>query len=191
MGVFHKLSSKFNADDLLGHVVLLGGIGWNEITEQLLEMARLPVRQIEDPDIPTGEIFVVNHDGAEKRYLPKWSADGGQLREDVGLIARRANPVNSNRTLTICNGIHSRGVLGAVRALTDMQSRESQLRETNEEYITQNFEDTSNFAILMRVLIVDGRTMTPDFKNSDNILYQWPSERVRRHQDTPSGNGNG
>ena len=28
-GVFHKLASEVRADDLSGHVVLLGGIGWN------------------------------------------------------------------------------------------------------------------------------------------------------------------
>ena len=175
MGVFYKLSSQFDRDDLSGHVVLLGGIGWNEITEQLLEMSRLPVRQIEDPNIRTGEIFVVDFDDGERRYLPKWSVDGSKLIEDVGLIARRANPLNSHRTLTICNGIHSRGVLGAVRALADMQSRESQLRESNEEYLAENFEDISNFAILMRVPVIEGRTMTPDFHNTNNILYRWSS----------------
>ena len=165
--VFYKLSSQFDADDLSGHVVLLGGIGWNEITEQLLDMSHLPVRQIADPDILTGEIFVVDSGGEEKRHLPKWTADGSKLIEDVGLIARRVNPLNSNRTLTICDGIHSRGVLGAVRALTDMRSRESLLREFNEKYIAENFKDTSNFGILMRVPVVEGRAMTPDFRNSD------------------------
>jgi hypothetical protein len=170
MQVFFKTSPKVAPDDLVGHVVLLGGIIWNEITEQLLEMLHLPVRQIEDPNVPTGEIFVVSSGTEEKKYLPKWTADGTKLVEDVGLIARRVNPLNSNRTLTVCNGIHSRGVLGAVRALADMQ-----LRESNETYIADNFADTSNFAILMRVPVIDGRTMTPDFHKSDNILYRWYS----------------
>ena len=68
------------------------------------------------------------------------------LAEDVGLLARVPNPLNSSRTLTICNGIHSRGVYGAVRSLTD-----AQLRESNERYISANFGDSGSFAILMSV----------------------------------------
>ena len=173
MQVFFKAAPKVAPDDLSGHVVLLGGFVWNEITEQLLEMSHLPVRQIKDPSVTTGEIFVVDSDDEEKKYLPEWTAGGKKLKEDVGLIARRVNPLNSNRTLTICNGIHSRGVLGAVRALADMQLRE--LRESNDTHIAESFADTSDFAILMRVPVIDGRTITPDFRNSDNILYQWPS----------------
>jgi hypothetical protein len=97
------------------------------------------VRQIEDPKILAGEIFAVDRDGKEERYLPKWTLEG-ELEEDVGLIVRRTNPLNSNRSLTICNGIHSRGVLGAVRTLTNVR-----LRESNETYIVRNFEDTKNF----------------------------------------------
>jgi hypothetical protein len=168
MGVFRRLSSRFEPEDLSSHVVLIGGIGWNKLTEPILKKSRLPVRQIEDPSIRTGEIFAVDRDGREERHLPKWTAEG-ELEEDVGLIVRRTNPLNSNRSLTICNGVHSRGVLGAVRTLTDVQ-----LRESNEAYIVRNFEDIKNFAILMRVSIIEGRTMTPDFNDDDCILYRWP-----------------
>lgn len=169
MDVFFKLSSRFSPDDLSGHVVLLGGIGWNEITQRLSEMTNLPVRQVEDPSITSGEIFVVDRGGAQERYLPEWAGDG-TLVQDVGLIARTPNPLNSNRSLTICNGIHSRGVLGAVRTLTD-----ARLRDSNERYIAENFSDPSNFAILMRVEVIGGKTMTPDFHRSDCVLYGWPA----------------
>jgi hypothetical protein len=59
--------------------------------------------------------------------------------EDVGLLARMPNPLNSNRTITMCNGIHSRGVLGAVRTLTD-----ARLRESNEQYIARAFRKSSS-----------------------------------------------
>ena len=42
-------------------------------------------------------------------------AEPGVLLEDVAMLARLPNPFNALRTLTYCNGIHSRGVLGAVR----------------------------------------------------------------------------
>jgi hypothetical protein len=168
MDVFYKLSSKVIPNDMSSHVVILGGIAWNDKTERLSEMASLPVRQIEDPAVQTGEIFVLERNGSKERFLPKWKNDGRTLVEDVGLIVRAPNPLNSNRSLTICNGIHSRGVLGAVRALTD-----GRLRDYNEDYIVRNFADPSNFAILMRVSVIDGQAMTPDFRKPDCVLYQW------------------
>jgi hypothetical protein len=169
--VFFKLSSRVVPDDLSGHVALLGGIAWNDKTQRLSEMTNLPVRQIEDSDAcSTGEIFVLERDAREEEiFLPKWAEDGKTLIEDVGLIVRTPNPLNSNRSLTICNGIHSRGVLGAVRALTD-----ARLRAYNENYIAENFSDPGYFAILMRVPVIAGQAMTPDFRAPDCVLYQWP-----------------
>jgi hypothetical protein len=168
MEVSYEVSSKVVNDDMSSHVVILGGIGWNDKTRRLSEMTSLPIRQIEDPEIRTGEIFVLERNGSEERFLPKWE-DDGTLVEDVGLIARTPNPLNSSRSLTICNGIHSRGVLGAVRSLTD-----ARLRDSNERYIVENFADPSNFAILMRVPVISGQAMTPDFHATDCVLYQWP-----------------
>ena len=169
MDVFFKLSSGVVPDDLSGHVVLLGGIGWNEVTQRISGMTSLPVRQIEDPEIKTGEIFVLERDSVEERFLPTWTDGGETLVEDIGHTVRTPNPLNSNRSLTICNGIHSRGVLGAVRSLTDKR-----LRDSNEGQIVRNFPDPSNFAILMRVSVIAGQAMTPDFNKSDCVLYQWP-----------------
>jgi hypothetical protein len=156
--------------------VIIGGIGWNDITRRVLDMTRLPVTQREDPAIATGEIFIAQLDGKERRYLPTWSETSpAKLMEDVGLLVRMPNPLNSNRTLTMCNGIHSRGVLGAVRSLTD-----GRLRESNERYIARNFRDHQQFGILMRVQVIGGRAMTPDFGIAGTVLYQWPD---------PSGKG--
>lgn len=169
MDVFFTSSSQFTPDDLLGHVVILGGIAYNELTERILEISHLSIKQVADPEVRTGEIFVVDHDGKEERFLPHFGPDGHGLMEDVGLIARTPNPLNSNRSLTICNGIHSRGVLGSVRAFTDPR-----LRASNERYIDENFADPSTFAILMRVQVIGGRTLTPDFNAAGSILYKWP-----------------
>jgi hypothetical protein len=170
MDVFFKLSSSVVPDDLSGHLVLLGGIAWNDKTQRLSEMTSLPVRQVEVPELKTGEIFELEQDSAIERFLPKWGDNGSALIEDVGLLVRTPNPLNSNRSLTICNGIHSRGVMGAVRALTD-----ARLRDSNERYITENFADPSNFTILMRVAVIAGRAMTPDFHAPNCVLYKWPT----------------
>jgi hypothetical protein len=171
MKVAYKSAPEVAADDLSGHVVIIGGIGWNDVTRRILELTRLPVTQKEDPGSLFGEVFVVETDGEERKYLPRWSeASPRKLIEDVGLLVRMPNPLNSNRTLTICNGIQSRGVVGAVRSLTD-----ERLRESNERYIAENFPDNQQFGILMRIQVIEGRAMTPDFSIAGTVLYQWPT----------------
>jgi hypothetical protein len=171
MDVFFKVWSDANPDDLSSHVVLLGGIAWNDTTQRLSSMIDLPIKQIVIPEIETGEIFELEQVGEKEKFLPRYDSKDGTLLEDVGLIVRRPNPFNSSRSLTICNGIHSRGVLGAVRSLTD-----ARLRDSNEKYIASNFPDQSNFAVLMRISVMGGKTMTPDFRSPDCVLYQWSGE---------------
>ena len=175
MDVSIKPSSSFDEGDLSGHLVLIGGIAWNEITEQISKMSQLPIRQVVDAEIQTLELFVVERGGEQQRFLSKWDAD--ELIEDIGLIARTPNPFNTSRSLTICNGIHSRGVVGAVRALTD-----AKLRESNERYLAETFSTESSFAILMRVPVIARRTTTPEFRSANCILYQW-SRTIGNPQD--------
>jgi hypothetical protein len=172
MNVFFKASTMVAPDDLSGHVVLLGGIAWNEITERLSEMTELPIKQIRDPTIETGEIFIADRDGRECRFMPTWRDESHEtLIEDIGLLAWLPNPLNSNRALIICNGVHSRGVLGAVRSLTD-----ARLRDSNEQYLARSFRNSQSFAILMRVPVIGAKSMTPDFNASGYVLYQWPGD---------------
>jgi hypothetical protein len=172
--VFFVASTRVRPDNLSGHLVLLGGIAYNEITEILSEMTVLPVRQVADPAVTSGEIFIADVEGQERKFLPKWRDESQKnLREDVGLLARTPNPVNSNRTLTFCNGIHSRGVLGAVRTLTD-----ARLRDSNESYLAHTFGDSRAYAVLMRVTVIEGETLTPDLNREDTVLFKWSGEEV-------------
>jgi transcriptional regulator with XRE-family HTH domain len=156
-------------DDLATHLILLGGVGLNVMTEEVLRRAKLPVRQEEDLKITdAGEIFVLP---SGDRFLPEMT--DGVLVEDVGLLARAPNPFHSGRTLTICNGIFARGVLGAVRALTD-----DKIRRQNEQYLTSRFADTDRFAILMRVPVLLGKAQTPDLQNAQTRLYEWRGDAV-------------
>jgi hypothetical protein len=169
-----RTSSEIERDDLSGHLVLLGGVVWNEITGRLSNMAKLPITQIEHPDLDSGEIFVANVDGKLREFWPQWRDDGegGRLlTEDVGLFARVPNPLNASRTLTICNGIHSRGVYGAARTLTD-----AEMREDNERYISSNFGNSRSFGILMSVKVIENQTITPDFNTPGVVLHQWQRE---------------
>jgi len=170
MHVFFKAATRAVPDDLSGHVILVGRIAWNEVTARLSEMARIPVRQVSEPSLKSGDIFVSDDNGRDRQFWPKWKGEGNgrELVEDVGLLVRVSNPINSSRTLTICNGIHSRGVYGAVRSLTD-----ERLREVNERYITANFGSTGSFIILMSVKVIEGQTITPDFNIPGVVLQQW------------------
>jgi hypothetical protein len=174
--VVHRLPSEVVADDLSGHVVVLGGVGWNRVMKRMLKaVAEMPVSQVEVDDLKTGDIFRTS--GTEEReYRPVWddaSDSGRELLEDVALLARVRNPYNHSQTLTICNGIHSRGVVGAVRALTD-----TAVREGNEAFLASHFPEGS-FALLLRVPVLNGEALSPDFQIDSNRLYEWsPNDEV-------------
>jgi transcriptional regulator with XRE-family HTH domain len=148
-----KLDSEVRADDLSGHLVLLGGVAWNELTKRLLRsLTRLPVRQFETADLSTGEIFAVGRGPEEQRFEPEWAPDEPkELIGDVGLFARVRNPYNSSRTLTLCN----------------------------ESYLAKRF-GSDEYAVLMKIQVFQGEAVTPDLANSEYRLYEWPPEKAGR-----------
>jgi hypothetical protein len=172
--ISHKLASEVVPDDYGGHVILLGGIGWNKITRRIGKfLGKVPIKQIDVIDLPGGDIFQVEAaDGAKSFYYPESEEVGGrkELMADVAYIARLRNPFQFDRTLTICNGIHSRGVLGAVRCFTD-----ATVREHNERYLANQFPE-GEFAILLRVRVVGNETMSPDLRDATARLYEWEPE---------------
>ncbi len=170
-----------SADTLSSHLILLGGVGLNALTESMLGRAELPIRQTEHPKFKNqGEVFELTA-GPRKteQFLP--TVQAGVLAEDVGLFAQAPNPNNSRRTLTIFNGVFARGVLGAVRTLTD-----DKLRGQNEDYLAGHLTDTNRFAILMRVPVLVGNAQTPDLQNAPTRLYEWHGDAVSK-KDTSSG----
>jgi transcriptional regulator with XRE-family HTH domain len=165
--------------NLAHHMVVLGGIAWNDVTRRLNDMLHLPVKQVENKKIPSGEVFVTGG-GANRgeEFLPRWldgnpgTADKpGVLLEDVGMLARVPNPFNELRTLTYCNGIHSRGVLGAVQCLTNRD-----VRDDNERYLEKAFPGSDHFVILMRVRVLGARTVSPSLTSPGVVLFQWTDD---------------
>jgi hypothetical protein len=172
LDVFHRLTTDVESDDFSSHVILLGGIGWNEVTRRFQRaISQVPITQTAVDDLETGEIFRVDaaKDSGPERFYPEYEdlGEGKELISDVGYIAHLRNPFKVNRTLTIFNGIHSRGVFGAVRCLTD-----ASVREENEDYLAKRFPQ-NEFAMLLRVPVVTGKTLSPDLQNSDARLYEW------------------
>lgn len=172
LDVFHRLASDVVSDDLARHVILLGGIGWNEVTRRFQSaISQVPITQTDVDDLKGGDIFQVETlDSAKPKLLyPEYEdlGDGKELIADVAYLARLRNPFKINRTLTICNGIFSRGVFGAVRCLTD-----ANVRNENEKYLADKFPE-GEFAILLRVPVVTNETLSPDLQNPDSRLYEW------------------
>jgi hypothetical protein len=178
LDVFHRITSDVVADDLSGHVILLGGIGWNDVTRRFQRaISQVPIIQKEVGDLKTGEIFSVEAADNTQSFYPDYAnlGYGKELIADVGYLARLRNPFKVNRTLTICNGIHSRGVFGAVRCLTD-----ASVREENERYLAERFPD-GEFAVLLRVPLVTNETLSPDLQNPDARLFEWaPNDDAKR-----------
>ncbi len=175
LDVFHRLDSEVVSDDLSCHVILLGGVGWNRVTRRFQSAVRqVPVTQIEVPELETGEIFTVaSPDGNETRFYPEYDdlGYGQEFVADVGFIARLRNPFRINRTLTICNGIHSRGVYGAVRCLTDHW-----VQADNEKYLADRYPH-GEFAVLFRVPVVNNEVASPDLLDPAARLFEWaPSQ---------------
>jgi hypothetical protein len=161
-----RTDQLLNSDDLGSHLVLLGGNGFNPAVQQIVSMTDLPLRQATDQKlVADGDVFVLGNES--DRFLPKTTDELG-LVEDVGLLARLRNPYNSARTLTLCSGVFSRGVYGAVRALTykDQENR-------NEAYLAERFADDEQFAILMRVNVLLGSAVTPDLEYPEDRLWEW------------------
>ena len=152
--VKYLLPPDVDVGELSGNLVLLGGVGWNRTVKRLYRLLdSLPVTQEEVTDLETGEIFRLKA-APDNEYRPQWNdpASNEDLAEDVGLLARVPNPYNADRTVTLCNGVHSRGVVAAAQCLTD-----ETIRVANESYLRRRFP-SGTFAILFRVKVDEDKT---------------------------------
>jgi hypothetical protein len=159
---------RLTADDYISHLVMLGGVDWNTPTNRALQ--QLPIRRIADWDTAGRQYFETSDEGATIQYqaILEDSDNRGILVEDVALFARTPNPFNRERTYTICTGMYARGTYGVVRALTDPR-----YHDRNAEYLRARFGESNSYFILTRVPIVNGVTLTPDWTDSNSILYEW------------------
>jgi transcriptional regulator with XRE-family HTH domain len=176
--VFHRLASAAVSDDLSSDVIVLGGIAWNAVTRSIQRAtSQVPITQTGVENLKSGDIFTVETADGLMPFYPEYEEvdDIKQLIADVGYLARLRNPFNISRTLTICNGIHSRGVLGAVRCLTD-----ARVREENEKYLADRFP-AGEFAMLLRVPVVANETLSPDLQDPKAWRFEWsPNEDPHR-----------
>lgn len=170
--VHFKKASDLVPDDYTTHVVLLGGSDWNQATRSLIAMLKLPVSQ--EPTTKRNSrlpsMYLVDAaSGGTEEFHAEWDPVDGHLVNDIGHFVRAPNPLNSKRTLTICNGIESRGVLAMVRALVD-----ERFRDRNNAYLKKRFTGCTTYSLLTRIQIVDGAVMTPDWTLDSTRLHEWP-----------------
>jgi len=169
-----KTPEELNEDDYTAHLVLLGGVDWNDATADLVRLAKLPVRPGRRPDdnLYGGAFEVTGGTGAGETFHPILENEDGRevLREDLAYVFRGSNPYNRLRTLTLCNGMFGRGTYGAVRALTD-----GRFRDRNAKFLLDHFGGFEGFSVLARVRITKkGETVTPDWTVAENVLHEWP-----------------
>jgi hypothetical protein len=170
-----RTTAETTPDDYSKHLVLLGGVDFNVVTAQIQHRAEFPVRQVARigaTDIGGFEVLNSEKQALYEPIIYEESAGQRILLEDVAHFYRAPNPFNRERTVTICNGMFGRGVLGAVRALTD-----ANFRGRNEGYLRHRFGDSDTLSIITRVPVVNGVAVTPDWSIPGNLLHEWPERK--------------
>ena len=168
--VEYRNVTNLRRDDVGGDLVVLGGVDWNAATSDVLRRTGVPIAQVPQDDPMYRGSFQVA--GEETRtFAPVIDDRNGRrvLVEDVGHFYRGPNPFNAQRTVTLCNGVFGRGVLGAVRALTDRE-----FRDKNTEYLERQFGDDDSYSLLFRVTVFNERVVaTPDWTTPPCVLHTW------------------
>lgn len=157
-------AQDLNHRDVSNHLVLIGGAAWKIATRWFTRIFPLPMESSDPGERKAVVVQVPGNDDLEFKY----TLTDGELIEDVGFFARGTNPSAPKRTLTICGGITTRGVLGAARCFIDPE-----MREHNEQYLLPRFPTGSTYCVVMRVPIVNTYPITPDLSKPENLLYEW------------------
>jgi hypothetical protein len=151
--------------DIANHIVLIGGLTWDNVNSWFSRI--YPVLPVQPGD-PWDRGAIVVHDTDDRELEFKYTVIDNKLVEDVGFFVRGQNPAAPRRTVTICGGITTRGVHGAARCFIDLA-----MREPNEQYLAQRFPEGSTYCIVMRVPVVNQDSLTPDLSKQENRLFEW------------------
>lgn len=164
-------SQGLSAEEISSNLILLGGIRWNNVTDDVLRRLALPVEQVAaQTDDHEAGFRSTGED--EAHILSPWVRQRGDRRElveDVAHFYRGPNPYNRARTVTMFNGTFGRGTLGAVRSTIDPR-----FRARNEDHIGGRLAAAGAISLLMRVRMLNGKVITPDWTEPDTCLHEWP-----------------
>jgi transcriptional regulator with XRE-family HTH domain len=165
-----RSASDLQRDDSTAHLVLLGGVDWNKVTEDTVRITGVPVEQYSDDDDPIRGGFRVKEGENPVSFSPVFEGIQPDRRivEDIGQFFRARNPLNRARTVTVCNGMYGTGVFGTVRTLTDKV-----FRDRNADFLARTFGGQDAFSLLFRVRVINQVVVTPDWSAPDTVLHMW------------------
>jgi hypothetical protein len=126
------------------------------------------------PELALTQVQTVDRPGGQTQSLyPEYKdlGEGKDPIDDIGPLTRLRHPSQRRRTLTICNGIHSRSVFWAMRCPTG-----ARVREANEIHLEKRFP-YGEFAILLRIPVVENQTLSPDLQDPNARQYEWCPNR--------------
>ncbi|MFG1606182.1 helix-turn-helix domain-containing protein [Actinoplanes sp. NPDC049265] len=168
-------ADELTTDDLTAHLIALGGVDWNRVTRALMPFFHdIPVAQVpRSADEDAGGFTVRTGESQPRRLVPRVRREGDRttLVEDVAHFLRAPNPYNRQRTLTIFNGMFSRGSYGVVRALTDPK-----IQERNAAHAARRLNRQQTYSVICRVKIVANEVVVPDWTLADDRLHEWPED---------------
>ena len=157
--------NEFRAEDSETHVVIIGGKAADDPATRLLcSKLLLPKADEEKYKIEhktwNSHIFRLERENQTFHAL----FDEDTLIRDIGVFARGNHPVGEDLTVTVCNGITSRGVHGAALCFIGSQrsSKDSQRRVRNERYVNEQLSGASTYCIFMNIQVLRGDAVAPD-----------------------------
>jgi transcriptional regulator with XRE-family HTH domain len=142
--------------DALNHLVLIGNTELNLAGRWFARHLELPVTVDETGVHRDGEIY-------------PYTVEDGELIEDVGVFVRGPHPSAPHRTLTMCNGITTRGVRGAAQCFLNPT-----VRERNAAWIAQRWPKDTTYCVVMRVPVLNGEPLPQVLEDPSTRLYEWP-----------------
>lgn len=160
---FIYASDDFPARHIQDNLVVIGGPG--EIEGEGNIICRQIMNKIDSKISYTDDCEVLLCEGKEHRA----SFDkNSYMTRDFGYFARFPNPFNSTSTVILINGIHTYGVLGAMRAFSDHPSAQINIRKILEK---SQFKGIGGLAFesFFPVDIVSGEVVCPKIE-MDNVL---------------------
>lgn len=160
----------FDAKNTGSHVVIIGGQAADDEAGRLL-CSELILPAAEETQYEAGgktwDSHIFRFDIDNQTF--KASFDENGLTGDIGVFARGPHPSVRTLTVTVCNGITSRGVLGAARCFIDPQ------RKVSNEHYVKDILSARAYCILMNVQVLRAEAVTPDLSLPDKTrCYKRP-----------------
>jgi transcriptional regulator with XRE-family HTH domain len=171
-------STRLGQDFALNHLILIGGAAASLFAQDI------PVPDpVEIPDSePPTHLFRCIVEGKTREFRSTRDDEGNMVR-DVGLIARVPHPIIPGATVTLLNGITSRGVHGAALCFSDRH-----VRDTNERYLESAFGNLESFCLLMNIPVQNDIALPPNLWRENTRLYEWSAETGARWGDREDEN---